>query len=69
MTTTVRPPLLSPAEAAEYLHIAAQTLAKWRCQRTYPLPFVRVGRAIRYRLADLDAFLAAREVGTPADAE
>ena len=52
--------LISPDEVAEILGVATQTLAIWRCARRYGLPFVRVGRLIRYRKADVEAWLTAR---------
>lgn len=55
--------LLTSQEAADFLGIGAQTLAVWRCTRRYPLAYVRVGRAIRYRLADLESFVASRTAG------
>lgn len=55
--------LLTEAETAAYLQVKPETLATWRCTRRYPLPFVRVGRAIRHRLRDVESFLTARTVG------
>lgn len=49
--------LLSNEEAAEYLRISPQTLSSWRSQGPHEIPYTKVGRAIRYRVADLDAFL------------
>jgi excisionase family DNA binding protein len=54
--------LLPPPEAAEYIGVREQTLAVWRSSGRYSLPFVRCGRLIRYRRADLDAWLAARTI-------
>ncbi len=45
-------------EAAVYLRTSPSTLAKRRLVGNGP-KFCRVGRAIRYRKADLDAFMAA----------
>jgi hypothetical protein len=53
--------------AAEYIGVSSGTLAVWRCTRRYPLPYVKVGRCVRYRLSDLDAFLASRTVGSAAE--
>jgi excisionase family DNA binding protein len=47
-----------PSEAAEYLRSSESTLAKKRLNGDGP-PFVRIGRAIRYRRSDLDAWMAA----------
>ncbi len=49
---------LNNREAANYLGLAAATLSKWRCHGDGP-PFIKVGRLVRYRRADLDAFLQA----------
>ncbi|MEZ4395942.1 MAG: helix-turn-helix domain-containing protein [Candidatus Krumholzibacteriia bacterium] len=61
--------LLTSAEAAEYLRVTQSTLESWRYPtRKRPLPFVRVGRAVRYRKKDLDAFLDAGVVDPSAEA-
>jgi excisionase family DNA binding protein len=52
--------LLTPAEVAERLGISTATLATWRCTKRYPLSYVKVGRLVRYRIADLDAFEISR---------
>jgi len=52
-----RPPLLTLAEAAEYLGVKAKTLYEWRRLRKGP-PSIAVGRLVKYRAADLDAWLA-----------
>jgi len=50
--------LLSAEQAAEYLDLKARTLANWRC-RGYPnLPYIKLGGSVKYRLSDLDAYLA-----------
>lgn len=50
--------LLTPPEAATYLHVAVQTLAKWRWLNTGPR-YHKVGKQlVRYAQADLDAWLA-----------
>jgi excisionase family DNA binding protein len=56
--------LLTPEQAAEHLGLKVQTLAVWRSTRRYALRYVKVGRLVRYRQADLDHWLAARTVGT-----
>jgi len=61
--------LLTPAEAAAFLQIQEQTLAAWRCNSRYSLPFSRVGRSIRYKLSDLEKWVAARTVGAVASGE
>lgn len=61
--------VMETAEAAEYLGIKPQTLASWRCTGRHSLPFVRLGRRIKYRKSDLDAYLAAHTVNAPAEAK
>lgn len=57
--------LLSREEAAEYLGVSPKTLATWACTKRYPLPLVKLGRAVKYRVADLEKFIESRTVGTP----
>lgn len=57
-----RPQMLHTTEAAEYLNVTPHTLEVWRCTGRHKLPFVKVGRLVRYRVADLDAWLASRTV-------
>ena len=49
--------LFTRREAAAYLGVAEQTLAVWKCTGRRSLPFVKIGRLVRYRKADLDAFI------------
>jgi hypothetical protein len=68
-------------EAAAYLGLAAQTLARWRCEAPpgRVIPFYRVGRAILYDRGELDLFVSSRacrhtaelraEVGKPTAAQ
>jgi excisionase family DNA binding protein len=50
-------PTVSAKEAAEFLGMKEQTLAVWRSSRRHPLPFIRIGRRIRYRITELETFL------------
>lgn len=52
--------LLTRDQAAELLGIKPQTLAVWASTGRYGLPVVRVGRSVRYRSSDLDAWLEKR---------
>ena len=49
--------LLTNDEAAEYLGVSPKTLPVWRTTQRYDLPFIKVGRLIRYRRSDLDEWL------------
>lgn len=54
------PTQVSDIQAAEVLGAKQTTLAVWRSTGRYNLPFVKVGRLVRYRVSDLAAFLARR---------
>ena len=60
--------LLSENEACSYLGISRSFLAKSRMtgllesHRFTPPPFIRLGGAIRYDVADLDAWIAQNRV-------
>jgi excisionase family DNA binding protein len=49
--------LLSPEEVAAALGVAKQTLNVWRCTGRYKLPYVKVGRKVKYRQEDVSAFI------------
>ena len=51
-------------QAADYLTLTKSTLEAWRCRGGGPV-FVKLGKAVRYRKEDLDAFLnSSRRVNT-----
>jgi hypothetical protein len=51
-------PLLDESAAAEMLGLKPQTLNSWRCTGRYGLEYVRVGRAIRYKLSAIQRFIS-----------
>ena len=52
--------LLDEKQAAEFLTVKPETLSVWRSTGRYKIPFVKIGRRVRYRRADLDAWLESR---------
>lgn len=54
--------LLTPAEAGAILGVTVGTLQIWRTTRRYPLPYVKSGRLVRYRIEDVQAFIESRTV-------
>jgi hypothetical protein len=63
--TSTRPAverLLTEAEVAQWLCISPLTLRKWRCQRTQPLPFLKIAKVIRYKESDLLPFVESHMV-------
>ena len=61
-----RSELLTRAEAAEYLGTTPGTLATWACTQAVRVPYVKVGRSVRYRRRDLDRWLESRLVNADA---
>lgn len=46
--------------AAKYLGVSPNTLAVWACTKRYNLKYIKIGRAVRYRLLDLEKFVEER---------
>jgi excisionase family DNA binding protein len=59
---SIKPKLLTTDQAAEFLGVSAGTLAVWRCLARYRLPFVKIGRSVRYDEADLVSWMESRKV-------
>lgn len=53
--------LLRPREAAEWLKISERSL--WSLTQRGDLPAVRIGRSVRYDLADLNTYVESRKSG------
>jgi excisionase family DNA binding protein len=58
--TTLNNDFLTNREAAAYLSVTAGTLSVWRTTGRYSLPYLKVGRLVRYRRSDLDEWLKTR---------
>lgn len=52
--------IVTPEQAAHVLDVKTPTLAVWRSTGRYNLPYVKVGRLVKYRISDLAEFLASR---------
>lgn len=50
--------LLNRKEAAEYLRTTESALASWASHKRYSLPFIKIGGLVRYKLSDLEDFIA-----------
>jgi excisionase family DNA binding protein len=55
--------LLKPAEAAEMLGLSVKALANRR--RAREIPYVLIGRLVRFDLRDLEAYIDSRRRGGP----
>lgn len=60
--------LLDPKGAADYLGLKVSSLADMRVRGAGP-QFCKAGRAVRYRLADLDKWLAGRTYQSTSEAK
>ena len=60
MNQTTSAPLVTPEIAAQHIGVKAGTMQMWRTTGRYAIPYIKVGKCVRYRLADLDAWLASR---------
>jgi len=54
---------LSPQQAADYLDCSRNFLDRDRLTRLDGIPFAKLGRHIRYDIADLDAYLERTKCG------
>ena len=52
--------LMTIEEAAEFLSVSTSTLYGWVWQRR--IPFVKVGRALRFEIRDLEKFIQSHRV-------
>ena len=52
--------LLKDAQAAAFLDLAPGTMSVWRCTGRESIPYLKVGRNVRYRLGDLRRWLNER---------
>jgi hypothetical protein len=59
-------PLVDETRAAQLLDLRVKTLRRWRWAGKGPR-FVKLGSAVRYRLVDLDEFIAAGQRTSTSD--
>lgn len=62
-TTPSSVDLWTPAQTAHEFGVSIRTLATWRSTGRHALPYVKVGRLVRYHPADVNAWLQARKHG------
>ncbi len=60
--------LVNEKIAAEMLGVTAATMQVWRSTARYGIPYIKVGRLVRYRISDLEAWLVSRTRATGATA-
>lgn len=52
--------LLNEVEAAAAIDVTPGTLSVWRSTGRYGIPFIKIGRNVRYRRSDLVSWLESR---------
>ena len=52
--------LITPEMAAGVLGVKVKTLEVWRSSRRYNLSYVKIGGNVRYRMKDINNFIASR---------
>ena len=59
-TRTEKDKLVGEEEAAKILGVTPGTLQVWRSTGRYGIPFVKVGRLVKYRISGLDNWIESR---------
>ena len=57
--------LMNEHEVAERLGVSPGTLRVWRCTKRHNLPFIKLGKSVRYDVAAVEQFITASTI-TPA---
>ncbi|MEH6594012.1 MAG: helix-turn-helix domain-containing protein [Colwellia polaris] len=55
--------LISAGQAAEILGLKESTLAQFRWRGDKRLPWVKLGKSIRYKLSDIESFIERSTIG------
>jgi len=63
LASLLRSDLINTEQAAAYLGVTARTLEVWRCTKRHSIPYIKVGRLVKYRKTELDRWLARQTIG------
>lgn len=55
--------LLNNNQAAAFIGVTPRTLEVWRCTKRHSIPYIKVGRLVKYRQSSLENWLATRTIG------
>lgn len=59
---------LSTQEAADRIGVTSNTLKTWRCRPDgRAIPYLKIGRIVRYKASDVDAFIESQMQRPTAD--
>ena len=61
--TSEKEKLVSEILASDFLGCKPNTLAVWRTNKRYNLPFYKVGRLVKYKISDLEKFVSENRKG------
>lgn len=50
-------------QAAEFLGVKPETLEVWRCTKRYSIPYIKIGRLVRYSKISLTRWMDSRTEG------
>jgi excisionase family DNA binding protein len=50
-------PLFNNDQSANYIGVTPRTMEVWRCTKRHKIPYIKVGRLVKYRKSSLDTFL------------
>ena len=53
---------LTPEQITKEFGISIKTLASWRCNNRYKLPYYKFGRKVVYKRSDISEFLDNRKI-------
>lgn len=62
LDTITQDNLLDTGPAADYIGVTPRTLEVWRCVKRHAIPYIKVGRLVKYRQSALDEWLESRTV-------
>lgn len=57
--------LLTPDQVGDILGVTPHTLAVWRSEGRYELPYIKTGRLVRYLVEDVETFIRGRRRTAP----
>ncbi|WP_133408199.1 helix-turn-helix domain-containing protein [Parashewanella tropica] len=57
--------LLSSGEAAQLLGVSKNTLCTWRSTGRHQIKYLKIGRLVKYRAADLQQFINQMPISKP----
>jgi hypothetical protein len=62
MNTIEQDKLVDSRDAEKILGLAKGTLSVQRCRGTSPIPYVRVGKLVKYRVSELQRYIESQTV-------